>query len=486
MIRELLKNSIMYFLPSALNKSISLLLLPVYTRVLNPADFGRLDLILVFANLITLTITLEILQGLAYFYTTSSSNNSKRQYASSAFLFTFLSYTVFLVLFLWFSKDLSFYVLGTRGLEQVFQIGVLYIWSNGIYYFLLSQFRWEFKGYQYAVMSVLMTLSTALVSIVLTYGFDLGLEGLLLGMLWGSLVGVSYGFLVLKKDTFVIAISKSHLNKMLSFSLPLVASSLSVFVGTYIDRIMINHFLTVEDVGLFGVAFRIAGIVYIAVMGFNVALTPSIYKNHHLPDTPLQLAKIFRIFAAVSSLLIVIIVLLRNEITVFATSPSYYSASMTFAILAPSILFSQMYLFFPGISLTKKTIIIFYINLLSAFLNLSLNYLFIPCWGIEGAASSTLITQFITFVLYVIFSQKFYYVPHNWNQLILAPAIMSVITLLALFLNASNFFKFPINIMAIVFCLMVILKTRLVTVVEFKRLFDWVVGEFLLLLKYRK
>ena len=168
-----------------------------------------------------------------------------------------------------------------------------------------------------------MTLSTALLSILMTYGFGLRLEGLLLGMLFGSLRGVSYGLLMLK-SSFVIKISKHHLNEMLSFSFPLVASSLSVFVGTYIDRIMINHFLTIGDVGLFGVAFRIAGIVYIALMGFNVALTPSIYKNHHLPDTPLHLAKIFRIFVAFSSFLIVVIVLFRNEITVLATSPSYY------------------------------------------------------------------------------------------------------------------------------------------------------------------
>lgn len=117
---------------------------------------------------------------------------------------------------------------------------------------------------------------------------------------------------------------------------------------------MINHFLTIHDLGLFGFASRIASIIGIAMMGFQTALTPLIYKNFHLPETPTKLAKIFRLFMAFALLLTAGIALFSNDIIHLMATEEYLIAATTTSLLAPAILLSQMYVFFPGISITKK------------------------------------------------------------------------------------------------------------------------------------
>ena len=67
MIREFIKSSSVYSVPSLISQGISFLLIPIYTRILNPSDYGFLDLIIVFATLANLTVPLQISQGLAFF-----------------------------------------------------------------------------------------------------------------------------------------------------------------------------------------------------------------------------------------------------------------------------------------------------------------------------------------------------------------------------------------------------------------------------------
>ena len=68
MLRKLFNDSVIYTIPIFVSKSIGVLIIPIYTRILSVSEYGNLDLLLVIANLVNLVVAFEISQGVARFY----------------------------------------------------------------------------------------------------------------------------------------------------------------------------------------------------------------------------------------------------------------------------------------------------------------------------------------------------------------------------------------------------------------------------------
>ena len=102
MLQAFLKNSLIYTLGHLLTSGIAIFLLPIYTRYLSPAEYGVIDLFIVIAAIVNLTIALEISQGIARYYQEAKNEKEKRKYTSSAFWFTILVYSLFFFLTFFF------------------------------------------------------------------------------------------------------------------------------------------------------------------------------------------------------------------------------------------------------------------------------------------------------------------------------------------------------------------------------------------------
>jgi O-antigen/teichoic acid export membrane protein len=341
MLRAFVRDSAIYAVPAFASRGLALLLLPLYTRVLSPADYGSLDLLIIFAGIVNLTIALEVSQGVARFFTSESDERHKVAYASSAFWFTVACYTAFALLAFAWRPQLSAWVMGRAGMERVFGIGIAYIWLNGIFYLVQNQFRWELRSRRYAVVSLLMTVVTAGLAVLLAYGLGWGLAGLLWGMVAGAAAATTYGVWHLR-NSIRLRFDWARLREMLVFSMPLVPSGIAVWVSSYVDRMMIHRILTVDEVGLYGIGFRLASVVALLLVGVQGALTPLVYASYREADTPRQLARIFRVFVSLALLLFLLLTLFAHDILALMTTPAYYGGSVVVIYLVPAVLHAQM------------------------------------------------------------------------------------------------------------------------------------------------
>jgi len=295
---------------------------------------------------------------------------------------------------------------------------------------------------QFAITSILVTISTSTFAIIFAFGLGWSLPGLLLGMLLGSVTGLLYGIIRLR-DSIRRVYSKRRLKEMLVFSAPLVPSSIAVFVSHYIDRLMINHFLSQTDLGLYGIAFRLSSIVSLAIIGFQGALTPLIYTHFRSKETPANIAAIFRAFLFFAVTLFYGLSAFADEILHLLATPEYYPAANLVVFLVPGILISNMYVFAPGIGIAKKTHFSLWINVIGAITNTCLNYYLIPMFSTNGAAVATLLGFLLVFTLNVHYSQKFYPIPYNW--ILIAKAFF--ISCIAVFIARSLPFNLLSNIL---------------------------------------
>jgi O-antigen/teichoic acid export membrane protein len=448
MLRAFLKDGAIYTIPALVSRGLSLFLIPLYTRVLSPEDYGSLDLFTMFANIVNLTISLEVSQGVARFHAAERDPKKKVLYASSALWFTVFCYTIFAVLMIAFAQPFSELVMGQSELTRVFKIGIVYVFFNAIFYLIQNQLRWELRSKQFAIVSLVYSIITAATSVLLTYVLNWGLSGLLCGMLLGTIAGCSFGLYWLW-SSFRLQFSKSLLAEMLRFSSPLVLSGIAVWVSLYIDRVMIKKFLSLHEVGLYGVGYRLASLSGLTMVGFQGALTPLIYSKHHETATPSEIAKIFRLVIFISLLVFISLVLFTKDILYFFTTEPFYAGGSTVIYLVPAIFLGSLYIFAPGIGIAKKTHYSIWINIVGASVNLLLNYLLIPHFGIIGASAATMVASLVLFLMQLILSQRFYYVPHRWGPILASVLLAWSIALIIPTIDLAVRERWALNLMSI-------------------------------------
>jgi O-antigen/teichoic acid export membrane protein len=445
MLKSFLKDSVIYTIPSIVSRGLSLFLVPLYTKVLAPADYGALDLFMVFVNIINLTIALEISQAVARFYTADKSVSRKISYASTAFWFTIIIYFTFNLIFFIFSKPLTLLVIGQSDLENVFKIGLLHIFLYGLIYLMQNQLRWELRSKAFALLSLVYVIATTIFSLWFAYYNNQGIIGLMWGMVGGGSITILLGFWLLRK-TIRFEFNENLLKEMLSFSAPLVPASIAVWVSSYVDRMMINHFLGLTEVGIYGIGFRLASIVSLVMVGFQMALTPLIYTHHEEIETPNEIARIFRLFIAFCLLFFLFMNLFVSDLLKIFTQPEFYDARFVIIYLVPAIIFSQIYIFAPGIQIAKKTSYVVWINVLGAILNIILNLLLIPLLSYKGSALATLISQAMVFFILMYYSQRFYPIPYQWFKLFIATCLSIAIVLIAQQINIKGIMHYILSL----------------------------------------
>ena len=465
-LKLFMRDSSIYTIPAILSRGIAFFLLPLYTRVLTPENYGAFDLFMAFGSLVSLTVALEISQGTARYYVDATNRNEKALYASTGFWFTIGTYLIFSFLAYMFSTQLSQFIMGVAGYEGIFRLGLAYLFANGLFLFIQGQLRWELKSKDFAIASMMVTLGTAILAVLLAGVMGMGLAGILLGMIFGGFLGNIYGLIKLK-DTFKFKFSRKKLKEMLVFSLPLVPASVCVFIGYYADRIMINHYLSLDEVGVYGIGFRLASIVGLIMIGFQGALTPLILNHYKDPKTPEQIAAIFKFFIALALMMFMGLTLFAQEILIVISTPLYYPAAKVVIFLVPATLLSCMYIFAPGTLIAKKTHYNIWIYATAAGMNIVLNIILIPLLGISGAAIATLLSNVAAFSAHILISHKFYKIYHNWGKIIGATVFLTALSSLAFAMPNPSVLFFSIKILVIFIGIGILFNLK---ILDFKQL----------------
>ena len=475
--RTFIEDSGVYLIPTLLSQGIAFFLIPLYTRILTPSDYGVIDMIKTFSSLACLVVALEISQAYCRFFPDAEDSNEKKEISSTSFTITLINFFLFLIICQLFTSPMSKVLFGKPGLDIHFRIGTLYIAMMGVSLLINTQFRFELKKMHYVYNSIILFLVTAVFSVLLAYVFKMGLLGMILALLIGQFSALVIGIWQQRlMNSF--SINTKLLKKMLIFSIPLVPSGIAVFISGYISRIMINHYLSLNEVGLYGMGFRIASVSILLIAGVNRSLTPLIYNHYKDKETPLQIAKTFRVFIILALLLFYVLSAFAPEFLLILTTSKYYESSSTVIYLVPALFLSQMYVFFPGTEIAKKTTVVMWVSIINAILSVLLNWILIPSFGYQGAAVATLIVCLVVFLIYMRISQKYYFIPVDWFSINVSSIIVGCITFMMTLVDLG----FYLNIVLKLFigsCLFVIFYlTNLIKKEEYLKIVETIRSRF--------
>ena len=418
--KTFLKHSIIYTFISLFNRGMAFLLLPIMTRYLSPHDYGIIDFITITGSFILIICGLEIHQGIARFIN-DQTQDKKISLFSTSIIFIISMY-VGLIIIANCLHDLVYNYLIPLSSYWLFNIVLLTYLFQSLIYYASVLLRFTLKPQINAMVNGLTAVFVIILNVIFIVYFKLGLAGAIYGLFFGSLIGLIMSFYFVREYT-VLKFEVNHLKQLVKFSYPLMLSSLAVILMMYCDRIMLKHFLSLSDVGIFGVGYRLASIISILLLGVQSSLAPLIYNSLNNPRIKQEVANIFVKFSALALIGLIIIHIFGNDILHFAVNPKFATAVTTMKNMSIAILFSQLYVFTPGLQITKKTSGILYINLFGCLTNLALCYVFVKYFGLNGASFASMVSYIAVFMLYYISSQKVYPIPFPMFKILLNLAI---------------------------------------------------------------
>lgn len=428
-MKRLIKNTAYYSIGNFTSKALSFLLLPIYLKYLNPSDYGIVNSMQVFTSVIIIFLTFGLERSIYRLIFDYETVNDKKNFLGTISISIFIiSIFICSVLLLFPSLISSIYT--TISFSPYFVYSIITAFFMTFELVPLISFQVNEKAKEYLLLSIIMLMFRTLPVIWMVVYKQLGAEGMLLGILIGNIVN----------SLFLIPITISKINLRLDFKilrstlqycLPLIPLVLSSWVINMSDRIFIERFGGVEDVGIYSLGYKIGQLVQFMSVAILMAYNPYFYKianSENQKEAKIKLMKINIIIVSFFIFLCFIVCFFSKDIIVLFFNPEYWKVINFIPIIVVGYFFMQL-VSLQNLSFhqNKRTKEIMNINIASALINLILNFFLIERFGIWGAAYSTLITQFLLFLFVNKYSKKYYHVPFKWNHIIILMISLSIV-----------------------------------------------------------
>jgi O-antigen/teichoic acid export membrane protein len=418
LFRQLLRlswHSVVYGLGVAIGSVVGFFLIPLYTRYLTPGDYGVLQIFTATTSALSIVFILGITSALFRSYYLYDDADKKKETISTAFLFLTATSAVLTLLFIALAGSFSSLLFQSSEYTFYFRIIFLTLFCNTGVATGLAVLRAREQPTRY----VLVTMTQVVISITLNIVFVMVLHKAVLGILEATLVAAAAIYLLLIAVVIRHAgfsFSRDELKRMLAFGLPLVPAGLSAWILTLADRYFLQFLSTPEQLGLYSLGYRFGLVVSsLIVAPFAAAWVPfafSIFKQ----ETARQVySRVFTYFVLVTMLAALALSVLSSQVLSIMATPAFHDAYKVIPLIALSyVLYGCYGILGMGFWLMAKTRYSALVVGVSAMLNLGLNYLLIPGYGMMGAAWATLISYFVMAALGYVGSRRFYAVTYEW------------------------------------------------------------------------
>lgn len=283
----------------------------------------------------------------------------------------------------------------------------------------LVLWRLEEKPLYFGLYDISNTILNVVLSLFLVIVIHKGWQGRITAIAISTCVyGIFSIIFLIRRGYIQMVFNTAFFKAAMVFGLPLIPHSLSFWLRSGVDRMIITDFWGSEAVGLYATGFQFGTLVSFLIGAFNNAYSPYLYKTLSDPDLD-RLAIIKKklvkfTYAIMGALLIcgIIFILLSKYILLSTFSETYFDALeyINWAILGQ--VFQGFYLLFVNyIFFVKKTKNLALITFGCSILQVFFTYFLVHQIGPIGAAYSSVIISFINFLLVMLYSSRVYKMP---------------------------------------------------------------------------
>jgi len=209
-------------------------------------------------------------------------------------------------------------------------------------------------------------------------------------------------------------ISKVYIRQGILFGLPLIMHQIGKFVINQSDRLFLAKMVSIEEMGIYSVAYQVGTVVLILVTAFSNFFSPFLYErlNKGTDAAKREIIKVSYIFIIVIFIALLALTLITPFIFSYFIHKDYSSGVKYVFWVGLGYFFWAFYAIFSGyIFYLKKTKILGFVAIVNVVLNILFNFLFIKQFGAIGAAYATCLSYFIVAIIMGVLVNRIYPMP---------------------------------------------------------------------------
>lgn len=414
----LLAGSAVYLSTNILNAIIPFALLPVLTRYLSPEEYGEVAMFQTLLGALAAFIGLSM-NGAAgrKFYDGNLGENDLAEFIGACLQILLITSLISLTVLAAFSGNFSEWL----GLDkQWILLAVLVCASNVIAQLRLGQWQVRKQAIKYGVLQISRSLLNVTLSLGLVVVLLKGSDGRISAQVWTAAIFAFVALWLLKRGNLLSFLSwrPDYIREALRFGVPLIPHVGGMFLLASVDRFVIKSELGLAQTGIYMVAVQFAAALALVFDAVNKAYVPWLFER--LKRDQINEKRQIVLFTYGWYALILcgaaLAFIIGPWLIVFVAGERYEQAGDVLGWLALGQVFGGMYLMVTNyIFFSKRTGLLSLVTMASGLINVTLLFLMIGAFGLEGAAYSFCIAMAVRFLLTWCVAQKRH--PMPWFNL---------------------------------------------------------------------
>ena len=410
------RHSLVYGIGGLVSRIVAVLLLPVYTHYLTPADYGKIETLIALTTVLGIILRAGISSAFFRFYFDAEDADARRTVLRTSFWFTMGAGTLGLVLLLIFAQPVSDFLFGTTSAANLVRAAGVALWATVNYEQMTSLFRVEERSVAFVCASLANVFLTIGITLLLVVGLEKGALGVIVGNFSGTLI-VYLALLGYRREQLGLQFDRQLLREMNHFGLPLVPTALFLWITNFSDRFFLVKLADVSEAGLYSVGVRVASAMVLLLTAFRMAWPAFAYSIRDEREARLTYAYVLTYLTVITTWGALALTLLAPWLVDLLAAPQFSdSASVVGPLAFATVSYAAYIVIAIGVGRARRTQFNWVVTGAAAVVNVALNFALIPTYGMMGAAIATVAAYTTMAVGMAWWSQKIYPVPYQWRR----------------------------------------------------------------------
>lgn len=448
-----IENFLSYGAINALDKIVPLLMLPIITRLItDTGDFGRYEMYNTIVGFGSGFAILGIYDAMFREYFEKESLEYKNIVTSTSARIVFFSALLISLLLIIFSRTTSQIFLNTTENWNIVVMSAIGVFLSANRAIISAPTRIKNKRKIYVFSGISYSLLYYLLAILfIKMGFNYN------GLIYGNIIASAYlllFFYILNRKDFNFNIYEMPVaRELLKIGVPLVPCFVIYWAFNSMDKIMISHMIGIDAVGIYSIGAKVASVsmfIYAAFAGGWQYFAFSTMKDK---DQVELTSKVFEYLGVLSFAAFAIATLFNEFLFNLFFTGEYVKGSEVFPFLFLSPLILMLFQTAGNQLLVIRKSYLSTLCLISGLvLNLFLNYILIPMFGIKGAAFATLTGYVGSVLAMVILTIKIQLLQIKWRFTL--ASILTIIFTIKLFLYYDIWSNFAVVLILLIYLML--------------------------------
>jgi O-antigen/teichoic acid export membrane protein len=424
-IKQLTRDTAIYGISTMVGRFLNFLLVPLYTNLFLPKEYGIQSQVYVFISILNIILLFGMDTAyMKYAVNVKNSDEDKNNFSTPYLTVMIVSFFICLLVIL--LQNPIFYLLSIpSGYNYIIFYTSLILFLDSLTIIPFVKLRIERRAKKFALFKILGIILNITLNYVLIVKLNWHLEAIFISNLASSALTLILLFpSIFRSLKFYIDIPV--LKKLLKFGLPFLPAGLSSIMIQGIDRPILTKLTNLNIAGIYSANYKLGIFMMLFVSMFQYAWQPFFFQNSQEENIKQVFSKILTYFTIAGSLILIFLSLFIDDIVKFhlfgkgtLIGHEYWSG----LIIVPIILFGYLfngiyYILSAGMFIEEKSFYIPVITGIGAAINVGVNFLLIPLWGIVGAAIATLASYLIMAVAVYKITQRFYKINYEKAKVI--------------------------------------------------------------------